>query len=302
VKGRTAALVWIALLAAVAAPRAARACSTCSCGDPTLTGMGAEKPYRGRLRAAVAASYRTDEIGDAGLDQVRLREERLDLGLAWAPHQRLFFAATLPLLWRQVMEVNAAETSVAALGDIELRLKGFVFQDRALGAHHLIAAILGARFPTAIGPEAAPGPPLPDEALAGSGALWGIAGASYAWFERAFSLYSSASVSLPLSRARTMRVAPAGSLLTTVAVQFQLNARFALRAGVDTRLDGKAELAGMRVPHTGGFIAFSSAELLFSPMTDVLLGASARVPVWNALDGAHREGAIFGLFVAYDVR
>jgi len=39
--------------AAMLVPEPARACAVCNCGDPTLTAVGVEQPYRNRVRAGL---------------------------------------------------------------------------------------------------------------------------------------------------------------------------------------------------------------------------------------------------------
>ena len=90
------------------------------------------------------------------------------------------------------------------------------------------------------------------------------------------------------------------SLRSTLAAQSQVTGALALRGGVDTRYDGKSLEDGEESPDSGGFIGFALAELLVSPAEDLLLLASARVPVVNALDGEHREGPFWSLGAAYD--
>jgi hypothetical protein len=63
---RLKAVVFIgALVVAALSARDAWACAMCGCGDPTLTTMGAEQPFAGRLRLSSELRYRSDAIGDA---------------------------------------------------------------------------------------------------------------------------------------------------------------------------------------------------------------------------------------------
>src|SRR5262249_45963002 len=117
----------------------AHACPVCSCGDPTLTVMGVEKPYAGRLRAALEVRQRTDAIGEPRVDQISLSEQRLDAQLAWAPWSSIFLQLVVPTLHRTVDYVNGARRSTTSLGDLELRAKVFVWQDRKLSSRHLVA-------------------------------------------------------------------------------------------------------------------------------------------------------------------
>ena len=66
-------LAALAIMVALSLPVGdAWACSTCGCGDLTLTVMGSEKPYAGRLRAALELRHRTDAVGRPGFNEQRL--------------------------------------------------------------------------------------------------------------------------------------------------------------------------------------------------------------------------------------
>lgn len=298
---RARASASAALLAgalALASPRA-EACATCGCGDPTLTAMGSEKAFRNRVRVSLDGRRRSDDIGQAGVDQIRLRENRLDGQVAWAPSERLFLLATAPLLQRNVAYVNGGETSTFAFGDVELRAKAFVAADREFAPRHLYAVTAGLKLPTAPRQRDASGAYLPVEVQPGTGSFDPLLGMSYAFFPRPFSFYASVQGSAPLRGTSVLRASP--SLRTTTALQYQLVSWFAPRLGVDTRLDARAYEDGAPERDSGGFIAFATAELLFSPVADLLVVPALRVPVVQALAGYHVEGPIAGVAVVYDL-
>lgn len=275
----------------------AEACAVCGCGDPTLTSFGTEKPYAGRMRAALEARYRTDHIGAANVDRIDLREGRLDASFAWAPIARLMVAATVPLVFREVGYVNLERRRTGSLGDVELRAKGFVFEDTEIRPHHLVALTAGVKLPTA--PlQRENGVLLPIEVQPGTGSFDPLFGASYAFFHLPWSVYASVNGTYPTSGTEGFRASR--SLRTTLAVQDQLVEAFALRVGADGRVDGRALEGGHDDPDSGGFIGFATAEALVSPGMDWLIFASLHVPVVNALDGHHVEGPLVGLGVARD--
>src|SRR5438128_6905001 len=178
------------------APAAARACAACGCGDPTLTAMGTEKPLRNRVRASLELRHRIDVVGDRGVDQLRLVEQRLDAQLAWAPHERLFLLVSLPTLRRDLTYDDGARKQTWGIGDLELRAKLFLFQDRSFSPRHLVAVLGGAKLPTAAVDRRSNGRPLPMELQAGSGSVDALAGASYAFFAYPWSAYASGMVVL----------------------------------------------------------------------------------------------------------
>jgi len=283
----------------VVAPRAAHACATCSCGDPTLTTMGNEKPFAGRLRASIDLRYRTDAVGEPRVNRVELREERLDLAVTWAPIERLFVGLMLPLAYRDLTYVNLARQRVVGIGDAELRAKYFLYQDRGFAPRHLIALQAGAELPTAGTQRDGEGAVLPSEAQLGTGGIDPIAGASYGYFREPWSAYASITAVLPTgSRAG---IEPGRSLLGTVAGQYQIDTAWAARLAVDTRLDQRSRNRDMGdEPDSGGFIAFVSPELVYSPAMDLVVSASLRVPAVNRLTGFHDEGVVAQTAVTYD--
>jgi hypothetical protein len=294
---RTTPWVFAALITAQL-PRAA-ACGTCGCGDPTLTAFGTEKPFENRLRASLELRLRSEEIGRARVDQISMQEGRLDGHLAWAPHERVFLLLTAPLIRREVRYVNEAKAVAAGLGDVELRLKGFVAQDAPAFPRHLLAINAGLRLPTAPRQERADGTRLPMEMQMGSGSWDPLLGVSYAYFLRPWSLYASLQGSMPLRDTSTFRASP--SLRSSLSVQRQFSLRFALRLGIDTRVDAKSYEGGEPERDSGGFVGFLSPDLLLGLADDLLAVASVRVPVVQALAGYHREHPLWGMGLSYDL-
>ncbi|MCA9644301.1 MAG: transporter [Myxococcales bacterium] len=277
--------------------RTARACAACGCGDPTLTVMGSEKPFAGRFRTALSGSWRRDTMGYAGEDEVVLTERRLDLRLAWAPAPAVFIELGLPLLDRQTRDVTLAEARTTGLGDAELRAKLFVYQDDVRPSH-LIAVTPGVQFPTGKLQRDANGDLLPMEAQPTAGVFSALLGASYAYFAAPWSFYSSLNASHPLGEVEGFRLS--SSLRGTLALQLQALDWLALRAGPDFRVDSKARDSGESDPHSGGFIAFATADVVVSPFEDWLLGGGVNLPVWNALQGRHEESPIWRASVTTD--
>lgn len=285
--------------AVTAHPRSATACGTCGCGDPTLTALGTEKPFEGRVRASVEFRFRSEEIGRAQVDRISMQEGRADAHVAWAPHERVFLLLTTPFVRRTVAYVNEAESSIVGLGDIDLRFKGFVAQDTPAFPTHLFAVTAGLKVPTAPRQKASDGASLPMEIQIGTGSWDPLLGVSYAFFPRPWSLYASAQGSTPLRDTSTFRASP--SLRATLSAQRQFSLHFAARLGMDMRVDGKSFEGGEPERDSGGFIGFVSPELLIGPTSDLLLVLSVRIPVVQVLSGYHHERSIWGASVSYDL-
>jgi hypothetical protein len=290
--GLAAALAAAALFVSVK-PATARACAACGSGDPTLTVMGTEQPYAGRLRLALRGRVRGDR-----LDDVKVLEGRTDLSLAWSPLPSLSLSAELPVVARRVSVSGTPRGNPVSFGDAEARMRWFVYRDSALGPRHLLALVGGVAAPT--GEASAVDAGLPRDALAGTGVWSPLLGVSYAYFANPFAFFASVAGYL---RVGTMDgEAPGESLRGTVAVQHQVLPALALRFAADARVDARVRrLDGQREEGTGGGIAFAGLDVVVSLGGDVLLVAGLRVPVVQALEGDHVETAIGELALAADL-
>ncbi|HEY3499115.1 MAG TPA: hypothetical protein VGK73_30705 [Polyangiaceae bacterium] len=278
--------------------RGAEACAACGCGDPTLVSAGTEQPFAGRFRVSFEGRYRTDSVGEPGVDEIRIHETRGDLGVAWAPADWLFVLASLPLVHRSITETNLATERSWGPGDAELRAKAYVYRDRALAPRWLVALVGGLKFPTAPFHEDSDGELLPLEAQAGTGSWDFLFGPSLSFFEDWFSLYASAQATLPFATRDELK--PGLALRSTLALQAQVIPALAVRAITETRLDSAAEVDGRDDPDSGGFVLFAGADVLVSPVMDLVLSAGFRLPALQALNGFHDEGAVFVMAASYD--
>lgn len=291
-----AAGLALALLASRAAP--ALACAVCGVGDPTLTVAGSERPFAGRLRLSGTLRLGGLRVGTPGLDEISLREQRFDLGLAYAPLPTLFLSLALPLLHRDTVDVQGRRAGTTGPGDVELRAKYFAWQGRKGPFSHQVAFMGGLKLPTAPLQEGADGQPLSENLQPGMGAVTPLVGAFYGFTRGPYSLFASATFYLPFA----VRAGPHGgdSLRSSIAAQLQPRRAFALRFGLDTRLDSSADQNGVSDPNSGGFVGYVSPELVLSPVTDLVLQVGAHFPVLQALRGYHREGPILALGALYD--
>ena len=285
-------------VAVITAASDARACAVCGCGDATLTTMGGEAPYSGRVRAAIEVRYREDAIGTRGGNRVELAEGRLDGSLSWAPHERFVLGATVPALLRSVAYVNLAQQTTVGLGEAEIRGKFIAYKDRPFGARHVLGSTLGLKLPTAPEADDAEGRPLPLELQPGTGSLDPIVGLSYATFQGDWSGYASAHAYFATPGRGGDRAS--SSLRISASAQRKIVDAFALRLGVDHRVDARASEDGRAEDHSGGFIGFLPPEALRPPGGHVTIVTSVRIPVVNALVGEHDESVIVGVAVAVD--
>jgi hypothetical protein len=296
VKWRVAACALA--LCAAGRPAVAEACSVCGCGDPTLTVMGDEKPFRGRLRLDAEVLLGQSRVGTPGADEIDLTEERVEIAAAYAPTRALFLVLAVPMLDRQAMFHDGSISKTFTLGDIEARAKGFVSSVWRGAFHHQVAIQGGIKAPTGPVERYPSGAPLPAAVQPGMGAVTPFAGVFYGLGHGVWSFYASVTVYLPFAVLAAAH--SSDSFRSSASVQRQVGKVFAARLGLDTRLDASGELNGISDPNSGGFIAYLSPGLVVSPVSDLLLSAGAHVPFAQALLGYHHEGTIASLGVTYD--
>lgn len=255
--------------------------------------MGSEQPFAGRLRLALDVRVRGDRI-----DDVHILEGRTDLTVAWSPLDRLTLSLELPLVYRSVSVAGAAARDALSLGDVEARVRWFVYRDSALAPRHLLAIVAGISAPT--GRASSDDAGLPHDALAGSGVWSPLLGVSYAHFALPFSFFASV---VGYARLGTMDgESPGESLRITTAGQYQATEAVALRWSIDARVDARVRtIDGQREHGTGGTILFTGPDVILSPVTDVVIVAGVRVPVVQALAGSHVETVLVSLTVAADL-
>lgn len=294
---RALAAVLLAAAGALVA-REGSACAVCSVGDPTLTSLGTEQPFAGRVRGAVELRQRTDAVGVPGVDRIELSEQRLEATVAWAPHERVFVSAVMPVLRRQIRYVNLARRQTWGPGEAEVRARLFMARGGGAAGKVLVATTLGLKLPTAPAQRGPDGERLPLELQPGTGSVDPSVGALVAWFAFPWSAYATALGVWPTRGTDGARASR--SLRATVAGQRQLTSWFAGRLAVDGRLDGRAVEGGEVERDSGGAVGYLSPEVLLSPGVDWMLSAAVRWPVVERLRGFHREGVVASVTVARD--
>jgi hypothetical protein len=277
----------------------ALACAACACGDPTLLAAGSEQPFTGRMRPSAELRYRTDSVGEPGVDEFQIREWRATLSFAYAPLSELFVIGILPVVDRLATDVSLARYRSFGLGDAEFRLKWFVARDPKLGADWLIAVTGGVKFPTGAFHRDADGELLPMEAQPGTGSWDLLFAPSLSVFVGQTSFYGMVQGTLPV--ATRPELSPGPGLLGTFAGQYQFWEFLALRAVVDVRLERPTHENGQEDPNSGGALLMAGPDLLVSPLADLTFGLGFRLPVVQALRGAHEEGPAFSASAALDL-
>ena len=287
------------LLAPLGIAAGASACGTCSVGDPTLTIVGFEQPKANRVRTSATLRHRNDRIGEAEVDRLTLSEQRMELAGAYSPTDRVTLSLMMPLVHRLITEVNLAEASIWAPGDLEFRARGVIWRDRKFAPRHLVNLIGGLEFPTSSIEYDTNGVPLPLEFQAGTGSWDPIAGASYTMFSDPWSVYVSSVAIFPTQGIGNTQ---AGITFRQTALgQFQPWTFLAFQVGAEFRIDGPGYIDGVRDPNTGGHITYGTIGVVGLPHEKVILHATAAVPLIQRLDGTHEEGFAFTAGLVYEI-
>jgi hypothetical protein len=289
------------LVASVTAARPAAACASCGCGDPTLTAVGLEKPYKNRVRLALEERYGSLSVGDGTYGQ-RVWFLRSVLGVSWMPMKRLTLSALVPWVTAWLKPVGRARQEMNGLGDAELAARVLLFEERGFSPHHLLWGSAGLKMPTGYRTYDDSGYPFPDDDQPGSGSWDPFVGMSYGYFSgNLISFFISASYRYTTPGWHGYR---RGSALgASAGLQVQPWGWGALVLGLDNAWVQADTLPnGVAAPSTGGEVLYVAPSLLLSPRQDLLVRVVVDVPAATALYGSQSVGTQVMLSVAYDAK
>lgn len=290
------ALAVLAGVLTAAAP--AWACVQCNSGDPTISALGVERPYRNRLRLAIDESVTSHATG-AMNESEQLTALRSTLNIVWAPHSRVILSAALPWVTAWARSVDETRT-INGLGDLELTGRFVLVRDRRFAPHHLFAATAGIKAPT--GPRVRQdGYPLPEDQQPGTGSWDPILGLSYVWVPGGMaSLLCSTAYryGTPGRRSESRGAVLSNQLM----LQVQPLRRLAILGAVEVIHRWADRFAtGAAQPDSGGTTVWLSPALLIAPTSNLVVRLGASIPVGHWLYGAQHEGPRGTVALAWDV-
>jgi hypothetical protein len=287
----------IILIGCLFASPLAIACSTCMVGDPTLSLMGAEKPYENRLRLSLNYLSRSEELGKDGFNKKTIDERRVSADLAYAPTTRLMFGLSIPYVNRQLESYNLTNEEVTALGDISITVKNFM-QEKEFLQTHMYGLLGGIKLPTASEAVDGNGVPLDFDVQVGQGATVVNAGGWYAHYSYPYFFYTSATYHVASEGYQEFQAGDALVYNATLQYASQHNAAYYL--GLEGRSSQMNTFAGVDDRDSGGTIVFFAPGFIYTIMQDLILHATVKIPAIDALYGDHEEGAIFNIGATYD--
>lgn len=266
------------------------------CGDPTITTMGLEKPYAGRLRFSAQNFFRSEELGGANQNQTTIRENQLALSTSYSFSPSLTFAVTAPLVWKDLRADNGARTSVMGMGDLALQSRILLLDNDYNSGKDLFGILAGIQLPVAATKNTSSGEPLGIQS--GSGAVTPQAGVWYGHFSFPWSIYANAAVQTPVRHRDYSK--PGTAVLHSLMVQYQINSSLALQLAEESRWSARDEEFGETDVNSGGWITFLSPKLAWGFYKDMLLNIAVQIPTISNLNGAHTEGYSIQGGLVYD--
>lgn len=289
---------WV-LVSALAASEAF-ACPTCTCGNPALTTVGAEQLFVNRVRLASTLRAWAQWSRRPQVDGTVLRELRWDLSASWAPTRWLSLTATVPLQARDLTQVNLAREAGLGLGELELAGRFIVHGAQQLRPKALLSVLVGARLPTALTLHDAEQVPLSLDGQLGPGAFVPQLGLAWSgFFGDRFMALATLTGELPLEGRFGFRAGPGVGVLA--AAQFQPVPVFAVRAGVELRLEGDSFLRGVADSSQAGLLGNALLDVILSPTPRLLLLLGVRVPAVDLRVGPVRSSPVGVFTVVVDV-
>ncbi len=272
-------MIASAVTAALASrPARALACATCGAGDPSAQIAGAEQPFRGRVRLAAVLLHTSYADADA-----QVFDQRLLASGSIAIDDVALLTASLPLVWRESTDASLAHDTSFGLGDLDLRLRVTLFRDRPFAPEHRLVLEVGTRAPTAPALLRADGSLAPLAAQTGTGAFEPLLGLSWLarWDDASFVL--GVQGAFPTTGFAGWRNGAA--MRTTTALQWQPLPELALRATIDSRVEGPS--GRQQDPGGVSFLLHTGGGVVVAPSSDLVLHLVVRVPVIQIQDVAH---------------
>ena len=284
-------------LGVLLASPAAWPCSTCACGDNTLTLMGAEKPFAGRLRGAIDYSVRGESMG-SGAAREDIDEWRTTIGVSYSANAKLTFAAQVPLVRKRVTSPTLAEIDAQGMGDTDLIARGVAWQDRAALPRHLAGYRIGVRLDTTREVRDERGELVDVDGQPDAGATAPNLGLWYGYY--AFPVFVSLSGNYLFYGHGDQGFDPGDAAVGSLLGQYAAGQRLALQLGVDWRHTGRNTFSGAVDENSGGTLVMGFAGLGLRLGEDLLLSGGVQVPALKDLNGVQDVSAAWRAGLAYD--
>lgn len=273
------------------------ACATCLCGDPTITTMGTEKPFAGRMRAGVEFLSRSETSAQPGSELIT-KEQRVTYSFSYALNTDWMFAASLPMITKRFTRYDLSTAEGNGLGDMDLTARWFLGKDARFRARYLWGVQIGLRAPTST-EQTTKGVALDIDAQPGVGATIPSVGAWYGRYAMPWFFYTSVNGQHAIKDG--YQGYQAGDvMLATVMAQYALKFRLALQLSVDGRFKRHDKYFDVQDKDSGGVLVMATPGLAWTPYEDFVFNMSYQIPAIENPNGRQEEDATLRVGVAYD--
>ncbi len=291
---------WIVLgvsLALMFASNGVFACATCMVGDPTISTMGTEKPFAGRMRLGADYIKRGETVGPPDRD-LETEEERMTINFSYTLNEFWTFAASLPFVTKSVSRYDLTAETGSGVGDIDLAARWYIGKDDSFAVRYIWGMSFGLRAPTSK-KEKSGGKAIDIDAQPGAGATIPSAGAWVGFFGHPWFYYLSGSVQHALTDG--YQGYQAGDvLLVTGMVQYALIQSLALQLSLDSRFKRPDEYSGVKDIDSGGMLLMATPGLAWMAIEDVVLSMNYQIPLIENARGHQEEDPLLRIGAAYD--
>jgi len=292
-------LAWVgAVLILCFQSNAAQACATCLCGDPTITTMGTEKPFAGRVRAGIEYLNRGETVATPGVSEVVTDERRITYSFSYAINADWIVAASVPFVTKEVRRFDLSRAQASGVGDMDLSARWFVGKDDAFPARYLWGLQFGVRLPTSTEQKAG-GEPVDFDAQPGAGATIPNLGIWYGRYAMPWFFYTSAVYQHAVTEGYQDYQAGDVLLITGLA-QYALRSGVAVQLSLDGRRKRQDEYDGVKDEDSGGVLVMLTPGIAWTPFEDLIVNAAYQIPIVENAHGRQEEDPTFRLGVTYD--
>ncbi len=290
-------LVLGAVLSAMFVPDAVFACATCMAGDPTITTMGTEKPFAGRMRFGVDYVKRGETVGPSDAE-LETDEERVTLNFSYALSTEWMFAASLPFVTKEVKRYDLTSEKGSGVGDMDVTARWFGGGDSSIHRRTMWGMQFGLRLPTS-SEEKSNGEAVDIDAQPGVGATIPSLGLWYGIYDMPWFFYVSTTYQHAITEG--YQGYQAGDvLLLTGMIQWAPAQSLALQFSLDSRFKKQDEYDGVKDEDSGGVLVMGTPGVAWTPIEDLVFSLSYQIPFIENAHGHQEEDPLLRVGVAYD--
>lgn len=270
------------------------ACATCLCGDPTITTMGTEKPFAGRMRAGVEYLSRGEKVAEVGSSELVTEEQRATYSLSYAISAEWIVAASVPMITKKVQRYDLSRQQGSGEGDLDLSVRWFIGKDESFPVRHLWGVQFGLRLPTSTEQKK-----IDIDAQPGVGTTIPNLGIWYGRYEMPWFFYTSTAYQHAVTEG--YQGYQAGDvLLVTGLTQYAPHQSLAVQFSLDGRFKEQDQYDSVKDVDSGGVLVMATPGIAWTPLEDLVVNASYQIPVIENAHGRQAEDPALRLGVTYD--